>query len=326
MQILLDQVSKQYPLFEKSPGIWGSLKSLFYRKKKSKTAINNVSFTIPSGSFIGLLGPNGSGKTTLMKMLSGILVPTEGQIQIGQYIPQHRDHQFLQKISLVMGQKSQLWWDLPTMDSLHFFASIYGLSKTEFSQRVAFLSELLAIEDLLHTPVRKLSLGERMRCELLAALLHYPQILFLDEPTIGLDIVSQQKIRKFIKQYHVSQKATILLTSHNMADIDTLCDDLMILHKGDIVFQGSVNNFKQTHPIHPVIQLTLQQPQTIPPLPVVANIEQTTELVLQITVPYNELANVVSILLKELRIVSLSIKEPTLDEIMHDFFLTQTSS
>lgn len=326
MDIVLEHVTKNFPVFEKKPGIWGSLQSLFVRRYKEKVAVNDISLTIESGSFLALLGPNGSGKTTLMKMLSGILVPTKGHIRIGRYTPQERKYSFLREISLVMGQKSQLWWDLPTMDTVQFFGSIYDIPKITLAQRLEELSELLQIQHLLHTPVRKLSLGERMRCELLVALLHYPKLLFLDEPTIGLDVVSQQRIRHFIKHYHTQQKATILLTSHNMADIDSLCKDLVILHQGKIVFQGQIDTFKKNHPLLSIIQCTLTHKQNLPHLPQVKRTEKITDLVVEFAVPYNDLAATTGQLLQNLKLSTLSIKEPGLDEIMHDFFVSQSST
>lgn len=325
MDIVLDQVVKSFPVFEKKPGLWGSVQSLFIRKYTEKTAVHDLSLHIPSGSFLALLGPNGSGKTTLMKMLSGILVPTKGAIRIGNYIPQQRHYQFLRQISLVMGQKSQLWWDLPAIDTVQFFGSIYDIEPKVLAGRLEELSDLLQIQQLLNTPVRKLSLGERMRCELLVALLHYPKILFLDEPTIGLDIVSQQRIRHFIKHYHQQQKATILLTSHNMADIDSLCHDLVILSHGSIVFNGTLDAFKKHHPAPSIIQCTLAHKQKLPSLPQALKTEWITDLVVEFAVPYNELAITTEKLLKSLQLTGLNIKEPSLDAVMHDFFVTQNS-
>lgn len=320
MEIVVQHVTKKFSVFEKKPGLLGSVKSIFVRKYKDKVAIDDLSFTVPSGKLIAFLGPNGSGKTTMMKMLSGILVPTEGQITIGEFTPHQRKRDFLKQISLVMGQKSQLWWDLPTLDSLEFFRSIYDISHTDFQKRVEELSTLLDSTDLLHTPVRKLSLGERMRCELIAALLHNPQLLFLDEPTIGLDIVSQQKIRQFIQKYHQEKKATILLTSHNMGDIESLCDHLMILHKGKMLFEGSLNAFKTKHDVSPIIRVTLQKPQALPKFKKPYGQNYVTDLVVEITVPYNDLAEVTAKLLQDLKLTALHIKEPSLDEIMHQFF------
>ena len=255
-----------------------------------------------------------------MKMLSGILVPSSGTIQIGPFLPAERKKEFLKQISLVMGQKSQLWWDLPTMDSLEFFGSIYDIPTATLKKRIGELATLLDITALLQIPVRKLSLGERMRCELVAALIHNPRLLFLDEPTIGLDIVSQQKIRQFIKDYHRTHGATILLTSHNMGDIESLCDDLFILHKGSLIFEGTLPQFKSTYPINPIITLTLEKPQKLPSFSQKYSQNRKSDLVVEITVPYNDLAHITTKILQETKLTALSIKEPSLDELMHQFF------
>lgn len=321
MDIVLDHITKKFSVFEKKPGLMGSLKSIFYRKYHEKIAVNDTSFSIPKGKLIALLGPNGSGKTTIMKMLSGILVPTSGHIHIGPFTPYERKPHFLKNLSLVMGQKSQLWWDLPTMDSLEFFRSIYDVPLEQFQARVAELASLLHIEDIIHTPVRKLSLGERMRCELVAALIHTPKVLFLDEPTIGLDIVSQQTIRQFIKQYHREHQATIVLTSHNMGDIESLCDELIILNHGKIAFEGTLQNFKAHHDVSPTVSFTMAYAQALPTFKKAYPIKQKTDLVVEITVPYNDLAEITAKLLGELKLTALHVKEPSLDEIMHQFFI-----
>ena len=323
MDIVLDHVTKVFPTYEKSPGLLGGI---FRRKKREKLAINDLNLTIPSGSLIAVLGPNGSGKTTLMKMLSGILVPTAGTIKIGHFTPAKREKKFLQKISLVMGQKSQLWWDLPPMDSFLFLSSIYEVPKKKFQKQLQELADLLNINGLLYTPTRKLSLGERMRCELVAALLHEPGILFLDEPTIGLDIVSQQKIRQFIQEYHQQKKATILLTSHNMEDIESICKKIIIVNQGTIVFEGTVENFKKTHPVDAIIHFTLQHPQSLPSAVKKYTHKNHSDLVVTITVPYNDLGFVTSELLSKLKLHSFTIKEPSFDAVISKFFIKTTHS
>ncbi len=322
MDIIVSHLAKEFPLFHKEPGIIGSLRSLFYRRKEIKKAVSDVSFQIKKGSITGLLGPNGSGKTTLMKILTGILMPTSGEATVRKYIPWQRKKQFLKDISLVMGQRSQLWWDLPAYDTFQFFEAIFDINHETFLKRVEALSTMLDVKDLLKIPVRKLSLGQRMRCELIASLIHEPQILFLDEPTIGLDVVSQKIIRDFIKTYNEKNEATILLTSHNMNDIEQLCDHVVVLSHGKIVFDGQVQELSRKYGDERIIILHLSKAQTLPSLPSGCKLIKEKGLVVEIAVPYNAVAKVTNELLSNLAIESLTIQEPDLDEIMRQFFLT----
>lgn len=322
MDIITSHVSKEFPIFYKEPGIIGSLRSLFYRRKEVKKAISDVSFEIRKGSITGLLGPNGSGKTTLMKMLTGILTPTYGEAKVRQHVPWQREKEFLKDITLVMGQRSQLWWDLPAYDTFQFFEAIFDIHHDIFLQRVEKLSTMLDVKDLLKIPVRKLSLGQRMRCELIASLIHEPKILFLDEPTIGLDVVSQKIIRDFITSYNNTHNATILLTSHNMNDIEQLCDHVIVLSHGKIVFDGQVKEMSRKYGDERIIMLQLSKAQKLPSLPIDCKLIKEKGLVVEIAVPYNAVAKVTNELLHNLDIESLTIQEPALDEIMRQFFLT----
>ncbi|MBP6883269.1 MAG: ABC transporter ATP-binding protein [Microgenomates group bacterium] len=234
-------LSKSFKIYKKEPGLSGALKSLFSRKYEDKMAVNDVSFTIEEGELIGFIGPNGAGKTTTLKMLSGLLYPSSGSVSVLDQTPFDRKKDFLKQISLVMGQKNQLWWDLPAMDTFLLNKEIYEISDTDFKERVEELSELLDVKEIMHVQVRKLSLGQRMKCELMAALLHRPKILFLDEPTIGLDVVVQEKLRDFIKDYNLKYKATILLTSHYMRDVKHLCKRVVVINYGEIIYDGDLD-------------------------------------------------------------------------------------
>ena len=214
--IIVEHLSKNFEVIEKKPGLIGSISSLITPTKKTIRALKEISFTIMKGELVGFIGPNGAGKTTTLKILSGLLYPTAGFIQILGYDPWKRDPAFLKQISLVMGQKNQLWWDLPAIDSLELNRAIYEIPDHTYKESLTELVELLEVKKLLYTPVRKLSLGQRMRLELIAALIHRPKVLFLDEPTIGLDVIAQQKVRDFIFDYNRRFQATIMLTSHNM--------------------------------------------------------------------------------------------------------------
>jgi len=210
-------------------------------------AVDGLSLIVQRGECFGLLGPNGAGKTTTLKMLSGILYPTSGEVEVDNYTPSKRDYDYLRKISLVMGQKSQLWWELPAIEGFILNKEIYEIEDKYFEDKVAELSKLLEVEDILKVPVRKLSLGQRMKCELLAALLHNPKVLFLDEPTIGLDVVVQKKIREFFKQYNQDSKTTILLTSHYMEDVSELCKRIIIINHGTKIYDGSLEDLTKKY-------------------------------------------------------------------------------
>src|SRR3989344_6721039 len=221
--ISVKDLKKYYQIHEKEPGIGGTLKSLFNRKYSDAKAVDGISFEIEEGELIGFIGPNGAGKTTTLKVLSGLLYPTSGEARVLGYNPFDRKPQFQKQFSLVMGQKNQLWWDLPALDSFLLNKEIYEVPQAQFDQTLDDLVSMLDLKKVIKIQVRKLSLGQRMKCELVAALLHQPKVLFLDEPTIGLDVVMQQKIREFIKDYNQKYQATIILTSHYMEDVKALC-------------------------------------------------------------------------------------------------------
>lgn len=243
--IAVEHLRKEFTYYKKMTGIKGSLHNIFHRESLTKEAVRDISFTVERGEMIGFLGPNGAGKTTTLKMLSGILYPTAGKIDVDGFIPWERKNEFKRRISIVMGQKNQLWWDLPASDSFYLNKCIFGIDDGTYRDIVTELSELLDVKELLNVQVRRLSLGERMKMEILAALLHRPDILFLDEPTIGLDILSQKKIREFLKIYNEQWKTTVIITSHYMADIEALCDRTVIINQGQLVYDGKLGNINQ---------------------------------------------------------------------------------
>jgi len=238
------KLKKTFKSYKKTPGFLGSIQSLYKRDYIYKDAVEDFDLDIPEGQIVGLLGPNGAGKTTLMKMFTGIIVPTSGEINILGHNPSDREKPFRKKIALVMGQKSQLWWDIPAMDSFLLLQKYYEISKEDFESKIEHMSTILAVKDLLHIHVRKLSLGERMKMELMASLLHSPEIIFLDEPTIGLDLVAQENIRKFIKDYHQKNNCTIILTSHYMADVQELCSKIVLILDGKKAYDGDIQDFE----------------------------------------------------------------------------------
>lgn len=234
-------LTKAFRTYRKQPGFIGALKGLVHRKYELTLAVKEVSFTIEEGELVGFLGPNGAGKTTTLKMLAGLLYPTRGSATVLGYVPWKRDDGYRRQFALLLGQKNQLWWDLPARESLELNAKIYGIPQASFERTVGELSELLQVQDKLTVMVRELSLGERMKMELIASLLHQPRVLFLDEPTIGLDVVSQKTVREFLRNHNASRKTTVLLTSHYMADIQELCRRVIIMDHGTIFFDGQLS-------------------------------------------------------------------------------------
>ncbi|MGB0454401.1 MAG: ABC transporter ATP-binding protein [Bacteriovoracaceae bacterium] len=245
MDIIAQGLSKNFVSYKKKEGLLGSLTSFVKREAFVKNAVQSFDVEIESNSFVGLLGPNGAGKTTLMKMFTGIIVPSSGELKVIGFTPSERKIPFRKHLALIMGQKSQLWWDIPAMDSFLLLQKYYEVEDAEFKKKVGELSEMLGVKNELHTHVRKLSLGERMKVELMASLLHSPKILFLDEPTIGLDLVSQNKIRSFLKEYQKENKVTVILTSHYMADVQALCPRIILILKGQKAFDGPIQEFEQ---------------------------------------------------------------------------------
>ncbi len=238
--IHVENLTRSFTYYKKEAGLKSSVKNVFHRQKLIKEAVKSVCFDVEAGEMIGFLGPNGSGKTTTLKMLSGILFPTSGTASVLGYTPWERRKEFKRQIAIVMGQKSQLFWDLPANEAFLLNRYIYELNEKEFKATIAELTELLDAKDLLNVQVRRLSLGERMKMELIAALIHRPRVMFLDEPTIGLDLISQKKIQAFIKYYNEQSKTTVLLTSHYMNDIENLCKRSVIINEGNIIFDGEL--------------------------------------------------------------------------------------
>jgi ABC-2 type transport system ATP-binding protein len=234
-------LTKAFRTYKKEPGFAGSIKGLLRRKYEQTLAVKEVSFSIAPGELVGFLGPNGAGKTTTLKMLAGLLYPTSGSARVLGYVPWERDDGYRRQFALLLGQKNQLWWDLPARESLELNAKIYGIPRASLERTVAEMTELLDVKDKLNVSVRELSLGERMKMELIASLLHKPRVLFLDEPTIGLDVVSQKTVREFLREYNAREQTTILLTSHYMADIQQLCKRVIIIDHGAIFFDGQLS-------------------------------------------------------------------------------------
>lgn len=248
-------LTKSFRTFKKPPGLKGAVRSLFRREYEVVTAVKDVAFSVREGEFVGFLGPNGAGKTTTLKMLAGLLHPTAGEARVLGYVPWERADGYRRQFALLLGQKNQLWWDLPASESLALNARIYGIPPADAERTVAELSALLDVQGKLNTMVRELSLGERMKMELIASLLHGPRVLFLDEPTIGLDVVSQKKVREFLRHHNATRRTTILLTSHYMADIEELCDRVIVIDRGTLFFDGRLAEILDRFADHKLVTL-----------------------------------------------------------------------
>jgi ABC-2 type transport system ATP-binding protein len=320
--IVVDNLSKIYPVAIKQPGLKGTLTHFFRRTYREIKAVQNVSFTIQPGEVVGFLGGNGAGKTTTLKMLTGLIHPSAGEVKVADYIPFRRQPQFLNKMSLVMGQKQQLLWDLPALDSLRINAAVYNIPDRVFKQRLGELASMLDVEDKLHQPVRKLSLGERMKAELLAALLHHPQVLFLDEPTLGLDVNAQVAVREFLQQYNQRYEATILLTSHYMADITALCDRVLLIHQGKLIYDGLLEDLLDR--FAPYRQVRVELAQTLSPLELArfGEVESTQGQEVRFIVPREKLTATISHILAQLQVQDLNVSDPPIEEIIGRLFQT----
>ena len=249
----VSSLSKYFYVYKKAPGFLASLKSLIHRKYETVKAVDSINFTIEKGEMVGFIGPNGAGKTTTLKMLSGLLYPTQGKATVLGFSPWERKEEFQKQFTIVMGQKNQLWWDLPAMETFLLQKEIYEVPEEKFSKTLSMLVDLLEMKQILHIPVRRLSLGQRMKAELVASLLHSPKVLFLDEPTIGLDVVMQRRIREFIREYNRRTQATVILTSHYMEDVKELCPRVIVIDHGKIAYDGALQKLVDTYVDHKML-------------------------------------------------------------------------
>lgn len=315
-------LTRTYRTYKKQPGFKGAFRGLFHREYEQVVAANDVSFTIHEGELVGFLGPNGAGKTTTLKMLAGLLYPTAGTARVLGYIPWERKDGYRRQFSLLLGQKNQLWWDLPARESLELNARIYGIPAPQFQQTVEEMTQLLAVGHKLNVMVRELSLGERMKMELIAALLHQPRVLFLDEPTLGLDVVSQQTVREFLRQHNRTRKTTILLTSHYMTDIEELCERVIIIDRGTIFFDGKLDEvldrFADTKLI--TIQSAELDRWPVETLRSYGEVVERTPASAQLKVPRDRVIAVCKALLDELPISDIDIQETPIEDIVRKIF------
>lgn len=319
--ITAKNLAKVYPIYRKEPGVWGTMKALLKRTYEKVHAARDISFSINEGELVGFLGPNGAGKTTTMKMLSGIIAPTSGSAEVLGFTPYDRKPAYQHQFSLVMGQRNQLITSLPALDSFRMIQAIYEIPEADYQRRLNELITALDLSTVLDIQVRKLSLGQRMKCELVAALLHEPKVLFLDEPTIGLDVVAQKNIREFIKKYNREKKTTILLTSHYMEDIEELCNRVIIISKGLIVYDGGLDNLIKQYATEKLIKPTFTSPVDRSQLETFGAVVEFDSYAAVIRVKRDEATSAAARLLSAgLPIDDLLIDEIDIDEIIRQIF------
>ena len=320
----VQNLCRTYKVYRKREGLMASVRGLFHREFNEVHAVQDVSFTIQEGEMLAFLGPNGAGKTTTLKLLSGLIVPTSGTATVLGHVPWKREDAYRRRFSLVTGQKEQLWWDLPAQESFRLHKEIYRISAADYQSRIEELTELLEVTHLMQQPVRELSLGERMRMELIAALLHRPDVLFLDEPTIGLDVVSQRNVQRFLRKYQKEQGITVILTSHYMKDVEALCDRAIVINKGSVVHDGALAEIVDRFSQHKVIELHFAagcEPNGIDRFGVV--IEDRGPMV-RLQVEKQKVSAVLSKILAEYDIQDISVAERPLEDVIAELFASES--
>jgi ABC-2 type transport system ATP-binding protein len=312
-------LTKIYRTYRKEGGLRGSIKGLVRRRYDETRAADRVSFQIDEGELVGFLGPNGAGKTTVLKMLSGLLNPTAGDARVLGFVPWERRNEMKRQFSLLMGQKNALWWDLPAQESLELNRAIYGIDRDRFKKVVDGLAELLEVEDKMNVMVRELSLGERMKMELISALIHEPRVLFLDEPTIGLDVVSQKRVREFLRVYNEQHRIVTLLTSHYMQDIEELCHRVLVIDHGKIFFDGPLAQIIDRFSGHKIISLTFEK-QATRDLSAFGEIIEQTPVSVQLKVPRAKVTDTCRQLLEACHVSDINVQEVPVEEVIRQLF------
>jgi ABC-2 type transport system ATP-binding protein len=320
--IEVNHLTKAFRTYKKQPGFAGAVRGLFHRQYEQTLAVNDVSFHIEPGELVGFLGPNGAGKTTTLKMLAGLLYPTSGAATVLGHTPWERHDDYRRQFALVLGQKNQLWWDLPARESLELNAKIYGIPADRFKRTVTELTELLGVKEKLDVNVRELSLGERMKMELIASLLHQPKVLLLDEPTIGLDVVSQKTVREFIRRHNTQQKTTIILTSHYMADIQALCERVIIIDHGKLFFDGKLDEIVDRFADFKLITIQCENADRHPAenLARYGEVTEKTATTITLKVKRDRVISVCKTLLDELPVTDIDIQEVPIEDVIRQIF------
>lgn len=312
-------LTKVYRTYRKERGLWGSVKGLVRRRYDETRAADEVSFQIEQGEFVGFLGPNGAGKTTVLKMLSGLLNPTSGEARVLGFVPWERRNEMKRQFSLLMGQKNALWWDLPAQESLELNRAIYGIDRGRFDKVVSGLSELLEVQHKMNVMVRELSLGERMKMELIAALIHEPRVLFLDEPTIGLDVVSQKRVREFLRIYNEQHHIVTLLTSHYMQDIEELCHRVLVIDHGKIFFDGPLEKIVDRFSGYKIVSLTFEK-EAARDFSRFGEVMEQTPVSLQLKVPRANVTETCRRILEACDVSDINVQEVPVEEVIRQLF------
>jgi ABC-2 type transport system ATP-binding protein len=319
-QIVVKNLYKTYRVPEREAGMGAALKSLFHRVYRDVEAVRDVSFEIAPGEFVGFIGPNGAGKTTTLKVLSGLLHPTSGEVRVLGFTPWARQHDYLRRISMVLGNKSQMLWDIPPLDSFNVLGDIYHVPPAEFKDTLDELVALLEMEELLTKPVRNFSLGERMKCELVAGLLHRPDVLFLDEPTLGLDVSMQARLRRFFAEYNRRSGVTVILTSHYMADVVALCPRVILIHHGQLLYDGALQGLAEKLAPFKLIRLALSGTNEQLVLPPEADIVERENGHLTLRVPRATTPTITAQLLNTLPVADLSVEDPPIEAVIDQIY------
>jgi ABC-2 type transport system ATP-binding protein len=319
------ELTKVYRVYQKKEGLLGTVRGLFRREYKEVRAADAVTFTVEPGEIVGFLGPNGAGKTTTLKMLSGILYPTSGTATVLGFVPWERHDAFRRRFSLIMGQKNQLWWDLPAADSFQLHREIYSLPADQFRRTLGELTELFAVGNLTRQPVRELSLGERMKMELIAALLHQPQLLLLDEPTIGLDVVAQVTIQKCLREYNAQRGVTMLLTSHYMRDVEALCPRVLVIAQGRLVYDGPLKGITDRFGTAKLLKLHFDGTEPPDDLGTFGELGKSEGPVAELKVERARVAEVLGAILDRYTVVDMSVQDPPLDQVIARVFEEATA-
>jgi ABC-2 type transport system ATP-binding protein len=318
--IEIQSLAKSYRVYQKKEGLKAAISGLFRREYRLVEAVRGIDLTVEQGEFVAFLGPNGAGKTTTLKLLSGVITPTSGTARVLGYVPWRRENAYRRRFALVMGQKNQLWWDLPAAESFRLHQHIYRIELKKFDQTLGELTEMLEVGNLLSQPVRELSLGERMKMELIAALLHSPEVLFLDEPTIGLDVVAQHNIQVFLRDYQKRCKVTILLTSHYMKDVAALCRRVVIIALGKIIYDGSLGGIIDRFSSHKIISLELADGEAITGFERYGHVLSVEPPKVKLRVDRTLVPNVLGNLLAAHSVADVSVEDPPLEEVIAEMF------
>ena len=315
--IVVKNLKKTYKTHEREPGLINAVKSLFHRKYEYKEALKGISFEVEEGEILGLIGPNGAGKSTAIKALSGVLFPSSGEVKVLDFIPWKDRIKYVKHIGVVFGQKEQLWWDIPAIDTFYLHKDLYEIDDKEFEKRLKHMVKILQIEDIMKTPVRDLSLGERMKCKIVAALIHNPKLVFLDEPTIGLDIISKERFVDFVKDVNKKYNTTFIVTTHDMQDIERLCKRIIIINHGEIIYDGYLEHVRKKYLKKKVIDVKLEDDKIDFKMEGCKILQKTKyEIRIELDLEKNSIKNLVNYLLSNFNIVDITVQDPSIEEII----------